>query len=90
MKRSAAHLLRRIARKCIKWPNQIDPPASLDLSGSADTGRRLAERAIRYAGQTAGRAVAAGIEVAAAEERLAKARRDQARGIYVAPKLRPL
>lgn len=65
----------------IRKSNKLDPPASLDLSGSADTGRRLVERTIRYAGENAGRAIAANLEVLAAEERLAKARRDQSRAL---------
>ncbi len=79
MNRKAAHGLRRTARTLMRWSNKLEPPAPLALSGSIETGRRLAERTISYAGQSAGRAVAVGIEVAAAEERLAKARRKQAR-----------
>ncbi|MEW2483587.1 hypothetical protein AB0876_28775 [Mycobacterium sp. NPDC049093] len=76
MKRKVAHVLRRTARMLIRQSNKLDPP-------------HLGHVHVAI-GHAAGKAFAANIAVAAAEERLAKARRDQARGIYVAPKLRPL
>lgn len=76
MKRTLAHAMRRAARVLIGWSNRLDPPSHDHHVHAA-------------IGCTSGAQFAAGIKLIAAEERLAKARRDQARGIFVAPKLTP-
>ncbi|MEW2478709.1 hypothetical protein AB0876_03885 [Mycobacterium sp. NPDC049093] len=67
MKRTLAHAMRRAARMLIRKSNKLDPPHIGHVHVAI--------------GRSVGNQFAANIAVAAAEKRLAKARRDQARAL---------